>query len=487
MGEGSLATNYVSLKNGRFDETNRADLDALLDGLDSSGRRLVVHFHGGLVSHAKGMETAARLQRTYEKPGGYPIFFVWQSGLGETIVNNLADIADEKIFKRIVARALQFAVGKVKEELAGTRGITVDLPNLGGVYDDAFGDAAKEPFADLPETVPEQLSESQEQQLLQTISADAVIQDESARIANNLHDPREEMVGTTRGARIRGSTETAMSPEVLDEIRGETDDVGKRGLITTARIVKGAVSTVKRVLVRLHDGRGHGVYPTVVEELLRELYLTNAGGLVWAQMKKDTADAFQDDADHYGGTALVQGLANRSPAAVPVLVGHSTGAIYISNLLAQADSVLPPDRQFDVVLLAPACDFKLTDRTLAEHGGRIRRLRIFCMKDERERADQLASIAYPRSLLYFVSGALEAEPDWPILGMQRFHSDAPPFASDRFPEIKRVREEIAKKPNSEVWSLASDPAGLSSDAQHHGDFDGDKTTLDSVMHFISDR
>jgi hypothetical protein len=481
-----MATNYVSLKNGQFDETTRADLDKLLDGLDSSGQKLVVHFHGGLVNKAAGMKTAARLQSIYEQPGGYPLFFVWQSGLCEAIVNNLGDIAGEKIFKRIVGKALQFAVGKVKEEATGTRGMTVELPALEDVYTTAFGDGAVEPYAELAPAAPAQLSASQEQQLIREMTGDAVIQTEAAKIANSLHEPTEESVGGTRGARVTGSTETAMSPDVLDEIRTEAGDEGERGLITTARIVKGAITTVRRVLARLQDGRAHGIYPTVVEELLRELYLTNAGGLVWNQMKKDTADAFQDDAGRYGGTALLDGLSKRQPAATPVLVGHSTGAVYICNLLAHADALLPAGRKFDVVLLAPACDFNLMDRTFVEHGDRIGRLRIFCMKDERERSDQLASVVYPRSLLYFVSGALEAEPDWPILGMQRFYSDGAPFGNGKFPEIKRVREAIAKKPDSEVWSLASDPGGLSSSAEHHGDFDNDDTTLESVKQFISE-
>src|SRR4051794_4577116 len=432
------------------------------------------------------MATAARLQPLYEEPGGYPLFFVWQSGLGETIVNNLEDISHEKIFKRIVGRALQFAIGKATEGAGDTRGLTVALPDLEEVYDNAFGDVTTEPYAEIAPAAPPQLSDSQEQQLIQTMTADPVIQTEAAKIANSLHEPKPESVGGTRGARVKGSTHTAMSPEVLDEIRAEAGPDGSRGVIATARIVKGAIATVRRVLVRLHDDRAHGIYPTVVEELLRELYLTNAGGLVWNQMKKDTADAFQADAGLYGGTALLDGLASREPSATPVLVGHSTGAVYICNLLAHADALLPAGRKFDVVLLAPACDFDLMDRTFADHGDRIGRLRIFCMKDEREQSDQLASIVYPRSLLYFVSGALEAKPDWPILGMQRFYSDGAPFGNGEFPEIKRVREAIAKKPNSEVWSLASDPGGLSSSAEHHGDFDNDDTTLESVKRFISE-
>src|SRR3712207_8891098 len=50
------------------------------------------------------------------------------------------------------------------------------------------------------------------------------------------------------------------------------------------------------------------------------------------------------------------------------------------------------------------------------------------MSDELEKADAVAGAVYPRSLLYLVSGVLEAAktgtvPDAPILGMQRFLED----------------------------------------------------------------
>ena len=203
-------------------------------------------------------------------------------------------------------------------------------------------------------------------------------------------------------------------------------------------------------------------------------------------MKKDTADAFGADGQTFGGTALLEELASRTWASPPVLVGHSTGAVYICNLLEHADAALPPEQTFDVVLLAPACDFRLMDETLALHGDRIARLRIFCMLDERERADRLVAVVYPRSLLYFVSGALEAEPDWPLLGMQRFHGSDGPFSAAAFPEIDRVRRRLAERPDSEVWSVANGGDGLASGAVHHGDFDNDQATLASLQHFVRD-
>jgi len=480
---------HVNLKNGAFDGMGRADLDAMLDELDASGRKLVVHFHGGLVSRDRGLATAARLHDVYEHAGAYPLFVVWQSGLGETIVHNLSEIQAERIFRQLLAHVLRFAVGKAHEAAGGTRAVAATSPSpfeppaLEAVYTGAVERTSGEPYAELPATAGP-LTAAQVDQLTAALAADPVIREESATIAGTLHEPQPEAVGDMRAARIRGSAHTRMSDDVLEQIRAEAA-MPKRGILATTRLVAGAIATVERVLARLNDGRAHGIYPTAVEELLRELYLTNAGGLVWGAMKQDTADAFGADADRYGGTALIRGLAARTPAATPVLVGHSTGAVYICQLLAHADAILPAGRRFDVVLLAPACDFALVDRTFAQHGHRIERLRVFCMNDERESHDQLVPVVYPRSLLYFVSGALESGPDWPLLGMQRFYADAPPFAGDAFPEIARVREAIARKRDSQVWSVADGGSGLASRAEHHGAFDDDDATLESVQRFIA--
>lgn len=471
----------LNLKNGVFDGMTRADLEAILDQLDASGRKLVVHFHGGLVNRARGTATAERLHAVYEQAGAFPLFVVWQSGLGETVAHNLGEIQAEKIFRRLLAVTLQFAVGKAGEK-DETRGLTVEVPSLNAVYGEAINSEG-EPYTRLPQRATP-LSETQLKQVAGTLRADAVIQEESAKIANGLQAPQSEDVGSTRGARVVGSTHTHMSDEVLREIRAERTPDGARGAVLTLRIVKGGIATVTRVLSRLHDGRAHGIYPTAVEELLRELYLTNAGGLVWDAMKRDTSDAFGEDPDRHGGTALLEALARRTPSATPVLVGHSTGAVYICHLLAHAHELLPRDRTFDVVLLAPACDFALMRDTFERFGERIGRLRIFCMKDEAEARDQLVPVVYPRSLLYFVSGALERDADWPLLGMQRYYADAPPYAGERFPEIAAVRTAIAAKPDSQVWSIASGADGLSSAAEHHGAFDDDAATLASVQRFI---
>jgi hypothetical protein len=471
----------VSLRNGRFDPTGHADLKEAFNQWDPGARRLVVHFHGGLVSHEAGLRIAQRLQPLYEQAGGYPLFVLWRSSLGEIVVDDLRAIADEKIFQRLLSRVVQFVTGKLREEKTGSRGLTVDLPILPEVNAALRSETGEEPYAELTAR-PEPLTRPEEEQLRAALGADPVVLSEAAKIAAWLSEDAAP-AGRERAAVAAEVAPTKISSEVIEEIRGA--DTGERAVVTTARIVKGAVATVARTLQRLRSGRDHGVYTTAVEELLREFYLAAAGRLVWREMKKDIAAAFGEDAGASGGTAILRELSARSGSATPpVLVGHSAGAIYICNFLSHADAALPPGLQFDVAMLAPACDFGLMDETLARHGQRVRRLRIFAMKDELEKKDRLLSRVYCRSLLYLVSGLFEKEADWPLVGMERFHRPGPPFGEGGFPEIERVCSAVRSKPDSTVWSIASGSSGLESSATRHGAFDDDEVTLASVCRFI---
>jgi hypothetical protein len=172
-----------------------------------------------------------------------------------------------------------------------------------------------------------------------------------------------------------------------------------------------------------------------------------------------------------------------------ILVGHSTGAVYICHFLKEAAARLPAEIQFEVVFLAAACTFDLLADTLSEHGDRIRAFRAFGMKDALEAVDQLVPVVpiYPRSLLYFVSGVVEDEPDKPLVGMERFFSGQPPYDDAANPPIKTVRGFAQAGPNRTIWSIAEGEAGLISAAQSHGQFSSaDVGTLESVSHIIKE-
>lgn len=478
----------VLLRGGCFDGSTGDDLNAIVARQRASGRRLVVHFHGGLVDQAHGLAIAGRLQPVYEQARGDPLFVIWQSGLGDAIRGRLEAIARENIFSRLLARLIQFTIAKSPRRRPGARAITLELPALVNVAAKLEGFTV-EPYAQLEGEFAEP-TDAEEQQLLAILQEDQVIEREGMRILAGLRAEHDGGATTYRSVAAAGeqATATLMSEEVLEMLASGAPGQGERAIVTSGKLALSTLKALRHILARLRTGRGHGVYCTAVEELLRELYLGNAGGTIWRQMKRETEESFGPAPARHGGTALLAALADGAPGQEPpLLVGHSTGGLYICNLIAHADTLPQEEASFDIAMLAPACDFDFSDRLLVAHARRVRRIRIFAMSDQNERRDQLVARVYPRSLLYLVSGLLEREADMPLLGMQRFHSGAAPFTASAFPAVGRVRERLAADSESCVWSAVQGTAGCSSQALRHGDFDDDAVTLASVAHMIGTR
>jgi hypothetical protein len=286
-------------------------------------------------------------------------------------------------------------------------------------------------------------------------------------------------------APVVASTTTLMDPAAIERLVGPRDPQ-TRGFIETAEVVRAIVMIAARVIKRIVTKRAHGIYTTIVEETLREFYLANVGGKIWAMMKQDTADSFAPDPVEFGGTAVLTELAAAMRGGgYPkiTLVGHSTGAVYISHWLQAADALLPHELQFDVVLLAPASTGALMAETLNQHGHRIRGFRMFSMTDEHERSDRLVPVLYPRSLLYFVSGVVETTADTPVAGMQRFY-DSARYEPGEFPDVDTARRFFGQGAHRVVWSVAQDGLGRNTASISHGDFDNDTATIASLRHIL---
>lgn len=113
-------SHFIHSRGGRIGgraDTKATDVDAIVAALCADPRRhLVIHFHGGLVSKASGLDIAGRLFDDYSPSataGAYPVFYVWESGAWETIRNNFTELADEPVFKQLLRKALQYALEKL--------------------------------------------------------------------------------------------------------------------------------------------------------------------------------------------------------------------------------------------------------------------------------------------------------------------------------------------------------------------------------------
>jgi hypothetical protein len=241
---------------------------------------------------------------------------------------------------------------------------------------------------------------------------------------------------------------------------------------------------VGAVVWRYSAGRDHGLYLTIVEEIMRAFYVRAAGRFLWNEMKDAVGRAFLEGSE-YGGRPFLQELQKYWSAskACITLVGHSAGSIYIARLLKELDTIMAPEFRVNVILIAPACTFDVLAEALDRAGKRVANLRIFGMSDEVELSDHLVKGVYPASLLYFVSGVLEDDRDQPLAGMQRYY--APARYGAAFKTIAQVKAfQGLSGAHSYAWSQVTGFEGANCDMIHHGGWADAPRTLASVLHLI---
>jgi hypothetical protein len=476
---------YLDLVAGEFAGTTAEQLAALIASWQKDSHRdnLVVHFHGGLVGHHTALETAkATLLPAYRQARAYPVFFIWNSDLFTAVTANLEAIIQEEAFRRLVRRIAQFALGAAFEGLGGRGDLLPpvslrDLPDEPAELERYLREREKSAGA----RNTEDLTPGQEQQVQHELENDPVLKSVSAAIAAGLLPPQQVAAAeTTRSTEpVQAAVSTRMSAGVLREIAAEVGRDDTRSWTVLLTLARYGVQVLAAVLRRYRAGRDHGLYDTVVQEVLRALYLDNVGILAWRMMKKNTADAF-GIGPSFGGTAFLTHLASHWQAGQRLtLVGHSTGAIYIGHFLEHADRVLPAEARVDVVLLAPACTFGFLAERLPVFRKRARQLHVFGLRDERERSYWEVPLLSRGSLLYIVAGLLEDEADTPLLGMQRYHTGASPYDSQPLSDVLEYL-----KLNPPVWAIEDAVDGRRSGALTHGGMTTEPLTLASIQYLL---
>ena len=505
----TVQDHLIILRDGKFDTANGTSpqtMDNMFANLRTElPKKIVINFHGGLVDRPSGIAAATALNPDYETAGAHPLFFIWESGWREVLEQKLPNIFQEEIFKNILTRVTQFAKAKVDKATETGTSMGIDdlpLPKETPIRTELkVPSDGQEPFAGVdPSVIPEsdQLTNEERKMFIERMKNDTSLEVIGQRVANSVQTPEAEAgLGTAKAATIRGASETLMDPDVLREITS-TGDIEKgeaKSVFSAASLAARAAVVLERVISRFARRRDHGFYLTIVEEILRGFYVGNAGKFMWDGMKSDIVDAFGFAAD-CGGAQFLAGLEkvwndpvwNSTAKPALTLVGHSAGAIYACNFLREVEArKLPADVKFNVILIAPACTFRVLADTLKAAGNRVDALRVFGMDDERERKNALVPavpLLYPSSLLYFVSGILEDESDTPLVGMARFWEGI--YTSGKFPEIDYVVNGAFFKPKtSRIWALSSGGNGLNCDMSTHGGWAEAPETLKSVLYILS--
>ena len=145
---------------------------------------------------------------------------------------------------------------------------------------------------------------------------------------------------------------------------------------------------------------------------------------IWSEMKENAELAFGAGR---GGELLIKALqklmATWGDRLEIHLMGHSAGSIILGHMLtALAGRGVPTPAISSIHLYAPACTVAFANKHYAMDPAVMARLHLSVLSDRVERNDNVASI-YRKSLLYFVSNALEVDLRTPILGMENVYKE----------------------------------------------------------------
>ncbi len=138
---------------------------------------------------------------------------------------------------------------------------------------------------------------------------------------------------------------------------------------------------------------------------------------IWSEMKENAELAF--GAGRGGDlliTALQKLLDTWGDKLEVHIVGHSAGSILLGHLLSALQTRRLVGKVKSTHLFAPACTVQFANRHYAPQTGVMTNLYMHVLANNVERNDNVAMI-YRKSLLYFVSNALESDLRTPILGL----------------------------------------------------------------------
>jgi hypothetical protein len=495
-------------RNGRLDSADRPRFDELLVRLGQSPKDVLIHLHGGLVDEKDGEAIARRLMGTgdeaYRAPADWEqVYIVWRTGPFETIRTNWRDLADnDRLYKALRDRLLGFLSSKLLT--ADGRSVAAATGLSPAEIKARLASGSDAPFADIDALAADPgggrglaIDDEDEQTLNEEFTISLQSDPEFTGAVEDIDaalNPVREGRGLTSGLGDEAAGRAILrrlGSDVSNELEAQVAVAEGRGVFTSTVLLKELIThgaaIMYRVYRRFRTGRDHGFHATIVEELLRELYGDRVGSAVWSMMKQDAADHFRDDGF---GAELLNALAAGGHRVR--LVGHSAGAIWVTEALRKA----PAGVTYRVGLLAPAVRTNLFAEMLASSSAAIAQFRLFGMSDRVERKDPVLGkgfgAIYPSSLLYLVSGLFEergsdALVDAPLLGLHRFHGGVPAWLSeaDERSALQEVQTFLGGFPQAAIWSRVDGGPGLSTQATSHGGIDGDRPTLDSVMHLLA--
>lgn len=222
---------------------------------------------------------------------------------------------------------------------------------------------------------------------------------------------------------------------------------------------------------------------------------------LWSEMKENAMLAFTP---RHGGDLLLdalQSLATTWGKDFELhLIGHSAGAIALGHLLRSREQrqLVTKDetlggRLASIHLYAPACSVAFAT---AHYGKVMEQLHLEVLSDRMERRDKVTSL-YHKSLLYFVSNALEGDLHTPLLGMERINDtsytgwDGTSDTGEALLSWRTAAKDadLQKRTvlvNTDSIPVATGANGVAEQAQAgHGSFDNDINVITRTLEHIT--
>jgi hypothetical protein len=459
----------VDVVEAKFSGSNRAQLSQIFANYKASGNRyLIIHIHGGLVDRDEAIDGAIQLQALYS-PVASTLFPIWETGIFEVLQRNWEQIGADALYQILIDRVSGAVHAKATGPDDGMLTRTLPAIGLNELRESAQGPGE---FAGVDTSTwgsTELLSHDERKTFQHRLQGDHELVSGIRHVAAAHHAAVAS--GGLRGLLDEG---VALATDFVEGLIQKAGDL----LGFPSTVILEIIDVVDAVLQRFKDRTDHGLHATVTEEILRKFYVDLLGFEVWKQMKNYTVDAFGPDGQQYFGTALIEEFAGLDAANKRILlVGHSAGSIYACQILQQAkkQNIAAP---IDIVFLAAAVHDDLFAETI-DAAGPFSNFRSFSMSDTLEQNDNLLGgigdgtldWVYPRSLLYLISGALEATVDAPLAGLQRDIDLA--WQGANLPSVVTARNLLLQPgSNHAVWSTTQIPGQdrLSANAIDHGDF-----------------
>ncbi|SDF00709.1 CHAT domain-containing protein [Chitinophaga filiformis] len=251
------------------------------------------------------------------------------------------------------------------------------------------------------------------------------------------------------------------------------------------------------VLERYLHGAKADFTSIITEEILRQLYPEKCGITILDEVKKRAEPFWQTDRknsknDKQGGDFLrqLEDFGTKHGQISINVVCHSVGAItgceFIKAVTRLRSDVIKIE---NIILLAPACTFKLFEDSIMKVRSLHDRFRMFTMRDQYEQMDVFVEGVYTQSPLYLISGLLEDKyyPGAPILGLERIRR-APSINHANITTSVHSFLEGYGHSGKVVYSVTNKrdiPTGHECTATHHEDFLQDPATIASIIEIIN--